>query len=158
MQAKLTDGWQFPRVRCQDKHADHCCCVGVAVPEDVTRNDAGAVIAVQYRCEFGHGWFWFVDNGNIRDLDSDRVVQDDREIEQRWACRQCTDDRGRSKIVIWPVSTEVCPFCEQGTRYDCVDCGEQLCTDQLVHREDDGFVCDSCCWDRHTVPASEVEM
>lgn len=156
MQAKINDGWQFPRVRCQNSHGDRCCA-GVAAPEDVTRSDAGAVIAVDYRCEFGHGWFMFVDDSEVRDLDRDRIVQDDRNIEDRWACRQCTNDRGNPALVIWPVSTSVCPFCEQGTRYDCLDCGEQLRTDQRVYREADGFLCDSCWMGQNTVPASEVE-
>lgn len=160
MQAKINDGWQFPRVRCQNRHGERCCA-GVAAPEDVQRNEDGAVIVVDYRCEFGHGWFWFAEDGNIVDANGDqiddaRIVDDDREIEERWACRQCTDDRGNPKLLIWPVSTAVCPICEEGTRYDCLDCGEQLCTSDTVHEEEDGFICDSCCLEKHTVPASEV--
>lgn len=162
MQAKLNDGWQFPRVRCRNNHTGDHCCAGVAAPEDVQRNDAGAVIVVDYRCEFGHGWFWFAEDGEIIDanddhLDPDRIVQDNREIAERWACRQCANDRGNPALVIWPVSTPVCPFCEQGTRYDCLDCGEQLRTDQTVYREADSFLCDSCWMEQNTVPASEVE-
>ena len=161
MQAKIDDGWQFPRVRCQNNHTGRSCCAGVAAPEDVQRNEEGAVIVVDYRCEFGHGWFWFVEDGRIVDangnsLEDARIVDDDRAIEDRWACRQCTNDRGNPKLLIWPVSTDVCPVCEQGTRYNCLDCGEQLRRDQRVHETDAGFVCDGCWLEQHTVPASEV--
>lgn len=160
MQAKINDGWQFPRIRCH-RHSFNpdspACCIGVAAVTDVKRDDDGCVFGVDYCCEFGHSWFMFVDDGEVRDLDSDRIVEDDREIAERWVCRQETNKRGNTKLVIWPVSTEICPHCGKGTRYDCRDCGEQLCADQNVHPEEDGFICDPCWWDRYTVPASEVQ-
>lgn len=155
MQAKV-NGWKFPRIRCRSNWTGRFCCAGIAAVEDVYRDDDGRVFGAAYRCEFGHGWTMFVDNGQLRDLDTDHVVQDDRTILDRWACRQCTDDRGQPKLVIWPVSTEVCPHCRQGTRYDCLDCGNQLRADETVYEEGDGFMCDACWMDQHTVPASKV--
>lgn len=157
MQAKINDGWQFPRIRCRSNWTGRFCCIGIAVPVDEWRKEDGDLSHLHYECEFGHSWSMFVDNGTVKDLDPDRIVEDDREIAERWVCRQEANKRGNTKLVIWPVSTEVCPHCGKGTRYDCLDCGEQLRTDQVVHPEDDGFVCDSCWWDRYTVPASEVE-
>lgn len=165
-QASLKDYRRIPRVRCRDHNFSPdrpAQCAGVAAVEKSWTNDEGDTIGVQYRCEFGHGFTLFMDreSGQLQGVDGepldDRIVEDDREIGDRWVCEQHEHPDGRDKYLIWPWSTEVCPRCDEGTRYDCQLCGEQLCRTDVVNEKGDGYAHKECVIDEHTVPASEVE-